>query len=232
MQDLEDLEERKILLSERSYINPIVNLLKTIDNRSCPYKVNLHCHTTYSDGSLEPEKLISKACDINLEHLAITDHHSISAIPIVSQWISKYSDSKSMPTLWPGIEISCVLSGCLVHIIGLGIDINSEFILPYIQGETAQGHYLRAETVINSIRNSKGISILAHPARYRLDYTFLIERAYKIGISGIEVWYDYELSEEWHYSSLICESVNKLTSRYNLLKSCCTDTHGYSILGR
>ena len=38
----------------------------------------------------------------------------------------------------------------------LGIDINSEYILPYIQGETAQGHYLRAENVIKSINSFQG----------------------------------------------------------------------------
>ncbi len=232
MQDIEDLKEKKILLRDQSYINPIVKLLYSIDNRSCPYKINLHCHTTFSDGSLDPQQLISKASEINLEHLAITDHHSVSAIPVISEWISRNSKNRSIPTLWPGIEISCLLGGCLVHIIGLAIDINSEYIHPYIQGETAQGHYLRAETVIKSIRMSKGISILAHPARYRLDYTSLIQKAYDLGISGIEVWYDYEHSEEWNYTSLICDSINKLTTRYNLLKSCGTDTHGYSLLGR
>ncbi len=232
MQDLEELRRKNLLLSNFSYLNPIVSILDSIDRNSCPRNINLHCHTTFSDGSLDPIELIDKACELNLKHLAVTDHHSVSAVPIIYEWINRHSNLKNIPVFWTGVEISCLLSGCLVHIIGLGIDIESDYIYPYIQGEATQGNFLRAETVIESIRRAKGISILAHPARYRLDYNFIIEKAYMIGISGIEVWYDYENSTQWKYSDLICKSIDKKTNEYQLLKSCGTDTHGYSLLGR
>src|SRR5690348_2164644 len=42
-------------------------------------KADLHCHTTHSDGTFEPEALIKRAKENNLTALAITDHDSISA---------------------------------------------------------------------------------------------------------------------------------------------------------
>ena len=103
---------------------------------------------------------------------------------------------------------------------------------PYIQGCSPKGSYLNAKSVVEAIRESNGISILAHPARYRLDYKTLIENAYLIGINGIEVWYDYEFSSKWKPTELICKSIHKVTTNYDLLESCGTDSHGYSLLTR
>ena len=91
---------------------------------------------------------------------------------------------------------------------------------------------MQAENVIKAIRKSKGISILAHPARYRIPFYKLIPEAKKQGVDGIEVWYDYELKERWQASNFICSEINKLTEGLNMLKSCGTDSHGYSLLGR
>ncbi len=212
--------------------HPIKEVLKNISIESCPYDVNFHCHTTFSDGSLDPEELISRAVQLGLHHIAVTDHHSLKAIPVINNWLREYNNVDSSLVFWSGIEISCILNGCLVHILGLGIDTNSEYLHPYIQGESVQGVQLQAKEVIKAINNSNGISILAHPARYRIDFATLIERAFDLGIDGIEVWYDYEFNKTWKPSKFICESIDKLTTKYKLIKSCGTDSHGYSLLGR
>ena len=40
---------------------------------------DLHCHTTYSDGSFTPKELIKLACDQNLAGISITDHDTFQA---------------------------------------------------------------------------------------------------------------------------------------------------------
>ena len=134
--------------------------------------------------------------------------------------------------LIPGIEINCLLLGCLVHVVGLGINIKSNQLTPYIQGESPVGNDLHIKSVTNAIRLAGGLSFLAHPARYRIPFYKLIPEANKQGVDGIEVWYDYELKERWQASYFVCSEINKLTESLRMLKSCGTDSHGYSLLGR
>ena len=212
--------------------HPIVDVLTNINSSSCPKSINFHCHTTSSDGSMDPIELAKQASTLGLQHLAITDHHSIDGYLNIQRSLKTSKFSISPTNLWTGVEISCLLKGCLVHIIGLGFDINSQAMQPYFQGEAVTGSSLRAENVVNAISKSSGISILAHPARYRIGFPELIQQANLIGVDGIEVWYDYDLSPKWSPSQLVCRSINKLANKYKMLSSCGTDTHGYSLLGR
>ncbi len=43
------------------------------------FKVDLHTHTTCSDGELNPTELVNLAAEQGLTHLSITDHDSIAA---------------------------------------------------------------------------------------------------------------------------------------------------------
>ena len=212
--------------------HPIVDVLTNINSQSCPRSINFHCHTTSSDGSMDPIELIKQASTLGLKHLAITDHHSIEGYLKIKRYLDKSHLSISPTNLWTGIEISCLLKGCLVHVIGLGFDIYSQSIQSYLHGEAVTGSSLRAENVVNAINKSSGISILAHPARYRIDFQSLIHEAHLIGINGLEVWYDYDLSPKWSPSELVCKSISQLAKKYKMLSSCGTDTHGYSLLGR
>ncbi len=79
--------------------------------------VDLHCHTTASDGSLSPAELIARAYDRGVRLLSITDHDTVGAYAVLQE-ANKYADLK----LVPGIEFSCNWSGINVHILGLAIE--------------------------------------------------------------------------------------------------------------
>ena len=202
------------------------------DRNSCPKNINFHCHTKFSDGSFDPEQLLDQAFFNKLKFISITDHHSIKAHDYIEKnnILEKYPNDSFK--LIPGIEINCLLLGCLVHVVGLGIDIKSNQLTPYIQGESPVGNDLHIKSVTNAIRLAGGLSFLAHPARYRIPFYKLIPEANKQGVDGIEVWYDYELKERWQASYFVCSEINKLTESLRMLKSCGTDSHGYSLLGR
>ena len=210
----------------------LIELTSKIDKYSCPHIINFHCHTKFSDGSLSPEDLLDQAFRNKLQFLSITDHHSIMAHKYITDnnLLSKYPENSFR--LIPGIEINCLLKGCLVHVLGLGIDINSDSLSPYILGESTIGNDLQINSVTKAIERAGGLSFLAHPARYRIPFNILIPEAYKNNVDGIEVWYDYNLSQIWQASSFVCNEINKLTERYSMLKSCGTDSHGLSLLGR
>lgn len=52
-------------------------------------RIDLHSHTTCSDGRLTPVQLLDRAIEMNLEVLAITDHDSVDAIPLAQDYIAK-----------------------------------------------------------------------------------------------------------------------------------------------
>ena len=210
----------------------LIDLTSKIDKYSCPHIINFHCHTKFSDGSFDPEQLLDQVFYNKLKFISITDHHTIKAHDYIEKnnILEKYPNDSFK--LIPGIEINCLLLGCLVHVVGLGINIKSKHLTPYIQGESPVGNDLHIKSVTNAIRLSGGLSFLAHPARYRLPFYKLIPEANKQGVDGIEVWYDYELKERWQASNFICSEINKLTESLKMLKSCGTDSHGYTLLGR
>ena len=76
-------------------------------------KIDLHTHTTASDGVLTPVKLIDKALKNNVDILAITDHDTTNGL----KEALTYSKTKNI-TLIPGIELSTIHNNESIHILG------------------------------------------------------------------------------------------------------------------
>ena len=213
--------------------HPLTPILKSVNKKSCPNSINFHCHTINSDGSLSSQALFDQANSQGLEHLAVTDHHCIKSFSEIMSYIQRNLDKKSIVTqVWPGIEITGNLKGCLVQIIGLGFDINSQYLDSYTSGNSVKGSLLEAKNIVLNIHKANGLAILAHPARYRTPYTELIPEAKIVGFDGIEVWYDYQRNYSWKPTPFICDQIEMLRINYELLASCGTDTHGISLLKR
>ena len=208
-------------------------IIKSITKESCPNSINFHMHSTYSDGSLTAKEIYNQAIELNIDHYAITDHHSVEAyIELIKIHDSNYKDKKKIPTLWTGIEITCLLKGCLVHVLGLGFDHKSKYLSPYIDNKSAIGNELLASTVVDSIHKANGIAVLAHPARYKLPFDILIDEASKLNFDAVETWYNYERANNWIPSEFVCDKIFDCANSYSLLSTCGTDSHGLSLLRR
>jgi predicted metal-dependent phosphoesterase TrpH len=84
--------------------------------------IDLHTHTTASDGRLTPEQLISLAEDMKLEAVAVTDHDTIDGVDSARRCAREIG----MPFI-PGIEISAEYGASgTMHILGYFIDGASE----------------------------------------------------------------------------------------------------------
>jgi predicted metal-dependent phosphoesterase TrpH len=213
--------------------HPLRQVLQQVTPTCCPGRVNFHCHTTCSDGSLTPEALAGQALALRLEHLAITDHHSISAYePVLEHFKAAARVSEPVPTLWRGVEISCLLEGCLVHVLALGFGEEHPSLAPYLQGQAVVGSALKAAAVLEAGRQAGALMLLAHPARYRLPFQRLIAAAHQLGFDGAEAWYDYRLQPRWAPTPLVCEAIAAELQQRGLLQSCGTDTHGLALHGR
>jgi len=213
--------------------HPLRSVLERVTPESCPSSFNFHCHTTCSDGSLRPDELGQQAIALGLEHLAVTDHHSTQAFRPLQQWLAEQQQQGiPVPQLWSGMEISCLLEGCLVHVLALGFELDHAALAPYSTGQSAVGDALRAGEVRQRIHAAGGLALLAHPGRYRLSFQRLIPAAAALGFDGAEAYYDYEMQAQWRPTPLVCESVAELLEKHALLRSCGTDTHGLELCGR
>lgn len=85
-------------------------------------KIDLHTHTTASDGSLSPLSLLDRAESRGITHIAITDHDTIDGL-FELQDFSKKKDSAVKVV--PGIELTATILHRSYHILGLWIDIDN-----------------------------------------------------------------------------------------------------------
>lgn len=213
--------------------HPLRAVLAGVHAGSCPAELNFHCHTTCSDGSLRPEQLGAQALALGLRHFAVTDHHSTSAYAPLQGWLLRQQDlGASVPQLWSGIEISCLLEGCLVHVLGLGFEPGHAALEPYCLGSAPVGPTLQAQEVRRRLHAAGGLALLAHPGRYRLPFQRLIPAAAALGFDGAEAFYDYGMQQRWQPTPLVCDAIDALLTDLGLLRSCGTDTHGLELCGR
>ena len=167
--------------------HPLRAVLAEVGPESCPGSFNFHCHTICSDGSLDPIALIHQAAERGLAHLAVTDHHSSRAFQPMADWLeAQRNEGAVVPTLWSGMEISCLLKGCLVHVLALGFELGHPALEPYNRGDAVVGELLRADSVVKSIHEAGGLAVLAHPARYRLGHDLLIDEAPGLALTVVK----------------------------------------------
>jgi predicted metal-dependent phosphoesterase TrpH len=213
----------------------LARVWETIQPDSCPYLYNFHLHTRCSDGQLKPEALIEQAVRIGLKGLAITDHHTVKGYNAAQLWLEETRVRQSdigLPQLWVGVEITALLLGVEVHILGYGFTPENSAIAPYLQGYSPQGYEAHADRVIESIHQAGGLAVLAHPERYPKPASQLVPAGVEAGIDGLETYYAYRKTNPWLPTSPQTQTVEELSDRYNLFKTCGTDSHGLDILLR
>lgn len=79
--------------------------------------IDLHIHSTCSDGTFTPEELVSKIIDAGITGFSLTDHDTARGIPRILA-----SNLPETIRFLPGIEISCDALQREIHILGYGID--------------------------------------------------------------------------------------------------------------
>ena len=118
--------------------------------------VDLHVHSTCSDGTFTPEELVDYAIQKGLTAFALTDHDTVNGLDRAIQYAqnlrqSGSSDSSSLcdksislttapdqsssqvPEIIPGIELSTEYQGRDIHIVGLFIDYHQPDFTHYLE---------------------------------------------------------------------------------------------------
>ena len=119
--------------------------------------IDLHLHSTGSDGSDTPSQLINKSLELKLKAIALTDHDTISG---VKEFLS-YGEEKDLIVI-PGIEISIKHEPerqlIDVHIVGLNIDYDSTKLINIIDNQI-KGRLEQKKAICNRLREEFGYNI-------------------------------------------------------------------------
>ncbi|MHA1291881.1 MAG: PHP domain-containing protein, partial [Promethearchaeota archaeon] len=119
--------------------------------------IDLHLHSTGSDGLDTPSQIIDKALKLKLKAIALTDHDTVDGL---EEFIS-YGESKDIIVI-PGIEISIrhepLRELIDVHIVGLNIDYKSEILLNTINDQL-KGRLEQKKAICKRLREEFGYNI-------------------------------------------------------------------------
>ncbi len=114
--------------------------------------IDLHTHTTFSDGTYTPKELITLAYKKNLKAIAITDHDTIDGIYYAEQTAKDLNIE-----LVKGIEFSAAYKDTEIHILGYFLDITNKNLLKILK-DLEKTRYERNLQIIKKL-NDIGLDI-------------------------------------------------------------------------
>ncbi|MCR4956018.1 MAG: PHP domain-containing protein [Lachnospiraceae bacterium] len=128
--------------------------------------IDLHIHSTYSDGTCTPQQLVQLAKDISLGAMSLTDHDTLEGIPVMRELCRQ----NQIPFI-PGIEISTDYYNKTkgihkeVHMLGYFVDETNTTLLSYLD----EFHHLRNH------RNEEMVALLQEHG-FSITYKDLLEQ--------------------------------------------------------
>ena len=104
-------------------------------------KIDLHCHSSASDGALAPAEVVARAKSRGVEVLALTDHDTLEGLPQ-----ARAAAAEQGIRLVDGIEMSCQWGGATIHVLGYGFDADAPALVNAIAA-LHDGRWQRAELI-------------------------------------------------------------------------------------
>ena len=109
--------------------------------------IDLHIHSTASDGTETPSRLVDLAEHAGLTAIALTDHDTVSGLDEFLQ----AGKNRNIRTI-PGVEISCWIHSKEVHLVGLFIDPSFPPLVDFLENMRIE-RVARNEMIIRKLRN-------------------------------------------------------------------------------
>lgn len=122
---IEILSNKMNTPKERAYSKELLSVLKVYleENKY----IDLHTHTTASDGEYTPKEVVERAKKNNISVLAITDHDTVQGLTD-----DLFEDNLGIKVI-PGVELTVKVSKGRMHILGLNIDYHNEKLIEYLR---------------------------------------------------------------------------------------------------
>ena len=213
------MKNYKLMSDEEKYLDKKIKFLDNyiLEDAIKTYKnsekiIDMHTHTNYSDGELSPQELIRLAIDKKIGTLAITDHNTIEGLKTIDR--KSEIIEKSGIRVINGIELSAKSNVGRMHILGYGIDLNSELLNKKMSD--------LKDISINSV-----LSIMEQIKRdYRIRFGYddikeLVNANHNLGrpdLAKLCIKYGYASTVEEAFNKYLIEAYNKTRKTDNKLQ--------------
>ena len=165
-------------------------------------RIDLHMHSTVSDGTDTPEELLERVREAGLGLFALTDHDAVKGCVAIRRALAAGD-----PGFIDGVEFSCRDEEGKYHILGYGYDPDS----PFMRRVVEKGHGLRMKKVdarLDFIRERFGFTFPQEELRQLL----ALDNPGKPHIGNLMVKYGYAASKEQAIDEYINQA--KIRSEY------------------
>ena len=169
-----------------------------------PEKIDLHMHTTVSDGTDSPEEILEQVRGAGIELFSITDHDDFKGSLIVRDILTAED-----PMFMTGIEFSCKDEEGKYHILGYGFDPDSE---PF-RKVVGTGHRFRIQKVqarLDFLKDTFGFTF----SKKDIENLFRQHNPGKPHIANLMVKYGYAKTKE----QAIDQYINQLRFKSEYLR--------------
>lgn len=95
--------------------------------------VDLHAHTTASDGALTPRELVRLAARHDVRVLAVTDHDSTEGLAEAIDEAARHGIE-----IVPGLEINTDVPGAEIHVLGYYVDWHAQWFQAFLSEQRAE----------------------------------------------------------------------------------------------
>lgn len=184
-------------------------------------RVNLHIHTTYSDGKANFADIVQQGKDFKA--IAISDHNTING----------YIENQITENVIPAVEFDAWCGYVFLHLLAYGIDVKSDALKPFLAKTKRETEWdiIRIcakrdiKKLINAIHEAGGMAVIAHPACcWALSLDRFIKKLKSYGLDGVEVYYPYPRHRGIIKFNTV-SNVKKIAQKYNMIMTGGTDLH-------
>lgn len=149
-------------------------------------RIDLHVHSSISDGTMTPTEVVELAIKKQLAAIALTDHDTVDGVAEAIEAAERLATSDYKLQVIPGTELSAGYKGEDIHILGLFLDHTNpklRAILADVAKEREQRNHKMCTNLqkagidisVEKLRNGKEDVILtrAHFAKYLLEHGYI-----------------------------------------------------------
>ena len=123
-------------------------------------KIDLHIHTTYSDGMWSPQKVVDAAIDAGLEAIALTDHDNVLSYDVAVKYVdelTKKSGKKPLEII-RGVEVNTLYKGFEIHILGYFMNVNDPDFVEMIKTQQ-KARVEQTKAIVELLKKKAGIAV-------------------------------------------------------------------------
>lgn len=192
-------------------------------------KIDFHCHSSFSDGEWDPDKIAQTCSAAGVRYAALTDHTTLDGLDRFEASCERYGVG-----VVNGLELPVYQGKREVHLLCYGFDRTNAAVLRSVKAvrealilKSAPYALFEKKTIselIHQIHQAGGIVLLAHPLVTEPDIVkleSLLADLIQAGLDGIEVYHPTATSAQQTY-------LRELAEKNVLVASGGTDHHGFT----